>query len=107
MTSTTWNRRLKITALTVTQFAVLMALAAAFATFALGSFPGAEWLVLLAAAELALASYAVAHLGGRARSALRGPTGYVCRHCGTDMTVSLCAMGHTHEAITVGPGGAS
>ena len=91
---TTRNRKMKMAALTVTQVVAL-----AVPPLALLWFTDAVWLVLLA-----LASYVVA---GLVRRALRGPTGYVCRYCGTDMTASVCVMGHTHEAITVSPGGAA
>ncbi|HZM64788.1 MAG TPA: hypothetical protein VFC16_00620 [Nakamurella sp.] len=72
---------------------------------ALASLTDEVWLVLLALAEFAFAAYAAARIGARARRALLGPTGYVCRHCGTDMTVSLCARGHTHEALVPSGGG--
>ena len=99
MTRTEWNQKLKIAALNGTLFVVVLALAAPF--FVLGAHTSNVLLVLLAAASYALAAYGLGHLRRLAGRALRGPTGYVCRHCGADMTVKLCAVGHTHELVAV------
>ena len=105
-TATTRNRKMKLAAVTAASVVVLLGLM--LPPLVLATSTDAVGLVLLALAEYALAGYAVAHIGGgRVRSTLRGPTGYVCRHCGTDMTVSLCTRGHTHEAGVYGSGGSA
>ena len=107
MTATATTRNLKMKLAAVTAASVVVLLGLMLPPLVLATSTDAVGLVLLALAEYALAGYAVAHIGGRVGSALRKPAGYVCRHCGTDMTVSLCTQGHTHEAGVYGSGGSA